>query len=117
MSRRYRIFFSEAAKKELRKLGASAAKEILPQIDKKLTADPVAYGKALSGALAGYYRLRVGGYRIVYTIVDNRVCVVILAIGKRNEAMWTTSIRGLREPCWKRGSLRCYAGSRAKIKT
>lgn len=39
----------------------------------------------LSGALAGYYRLRVGGYRVVYTIVQNRVCVVVLAAGKRNE--------------------------------
>jgi mRNA interferase RelE/StbE len=85
MSPRYRIFFSEAAQKELRKLGASAAREILPQIDKKLTADPVGYGKALSGALSGYYRLRVGGYRVVYTIVGQRVCVVVLAVGKRNE--------------------------------
>lgn len=85
MSRPYRIFFSEAAQKELRKLGPSAAKEILPQIDKKLTRDPVAYGKALSGALAGYYRLRVGSYRIVYTVVDDRVCVVVLAVGKRQE--------------------------------
>ena len=46
MSERYRIFFSEAAQKELRKLGASAAREILPQIQKKLTTDPAAYGKA-----------------------------------------------------------------------
>lgn len=43
------------------------------------------YGKPLSGALAGYYRMRVGGYRVVYTIVKNRVCVVVLAAGKRNE--------------------------------
>jgi hypothetical protein len=26
-----------------------------------------------------------GGYRVVYTIIRNRVCVVILAAGKRNE--------------------------------
>ena len=85
MSRSYRVFFAEAAQKELRKLGASAASEILPQIDKKLTSDPETYGKPLSGALSGYYRLRVGIYRVVYTIVKNRVCVVVLAAGKRNE--------------------------------
>lgn len=85
MSRTYRVFFAEAAQKELRKLGASAAKEILPPIEKKLTRDPEAYGKALSGALTGYYRLRVGGYRVVYRIIDDRVCVVVLAAGKRNE--------------------------------
>lgn len=85
MSRTYRVFFAEAAQKELRKLGASAATEILQQIDKKLTQDPEAYGKPLSSALAGYYRMRVGGYRVVYTVIRNRVCVVILAVGKRNE--------------------------------
>jgi hypothetical protein len=49
------------------------------------TRDPETYGKPLRGALAGYYRLRVGGYRVVYTVINDRVCVVVLAAGKRSE--------------------------------
>lgn len=85
MSSRYKIFFARAAQKELRKLGPSAAREILLQIEKKLTEDPEHYGDRLSAALAGYYKLRVGGYRVVYSILGERVCVVVLAAGKRNE--------------------------------
>jgi mRNA interferase RelE/StbE len=85
MSSRYRIFFARAALKELRKLGPSVAKEILLQIEKKLTEDPEHYGDRLAAALAGYYKLRVGGYRVVYSILGERVCVVVLAAGKRNE--------------------------------
>jgi mRNA interferase RelE/StbE len=99
MSRPYRIFLAEAAQKELRKLGASVAKQLLLQIDKKLTHEPAVYGKPLSGAFAGYYRFRVGGYRVVYSIIEDRVCVVVLAAGKRNQGNIDTSMTGLREKC------------------
>jgi mRNA interferase RelE/StbE len=82
---RYRIYVAEAARKELRKLGSSAAREILSQIEKKLPQDPHAYGHVLSGELAGYYRLRVTGYRVVYRIIDEKVWVFVLAAGKRDE--------------------------------
>jgi mRNA interferase RelE/StbE len=81
----YRIYVAEAAQKELRKLGPSAAREILSQIGKKLPADPHVYGHPLSGELAGYYRLRVTGYRVVYRVIDEKVWVLILAAGKRDE--------------------------------
>jgi mRNA interferase RelE/StbE len=85
MGSRFQVFFARAAQKELRKLGPSAAAEILLQIEKKLTQDPEGYGERLSGALAGYYKLRVSGYRVVYSVQGERVWVVVLAAGKRNE--------------------------------
>jgi mRNA interferase RelE/StbE len=80
----YTIYVAEEARKELRKLGP-AAKEILAQIEKKLPEDPPAYGHPLTGGLAGYYRLRVTGYRVVYRIIDEKVWVLVLAAGKRDE--------------------------------
>jgi mRNA interferase RelE/StbE len=82
---RYTIYVAEGARKELRKLGPAAAKEILAQIEKKLPDDPHSYGHPLTGELAGYYRLRVTGYRIVYRVIDERVWVFVLAAGKRDE--------------------------------
>jgi mRNA interferase RelE/StbE len=82
---RYTIYVAEEARKELRKLGPAAAKEILAQIDTKLPEDPHAYGHPLTGGLTGYYRLRVTGYRVVYRIIDEKVWVCVLAAGKRDE--------------------------------
>jgi mRNA interferase RelE/StbE len=82
---RYRIYVAEAAQKELKKLGPAAAKEILTQIEKKLGDDPQAYGRPLAGELGGYFRLRVTGYRVVYKVVEDKVWVVVLAAGKRDE--------------------------------
>ncbi|HEU4882047.1 MAG TPA: type II toxin-antitoxin system RelE/ParE family toxin [Longimicrobium sp.] len=82
---RYRIFVAEAAQKELKKLGPAAAKEIVTQIEKKLGDDPQAFGRPLTGELAGYFRLRVTGYRVVYKVIDDKVWVIVLAAGKRDE--------------------------------
>lgn len=82
---RYRIYIAEEAQKELKKLGPAAAKEIVLHIAKKLGDEPQAFGKPLTGDLAGHYRLRVSGYRIVYTIIESHVWVVVLAAGKREE--------------------------------
>lgn len=41
--------------------------------------------KSLKGNLAGYYRYRVGDYRIVYHIDDQKQHVVVLTIAHRRE--------------------------------
>jgi len=40
--------------------------------------------KALAGPLVGHYRLRVGDYRIVYTIEDDRLLVIVVRVGPRH---------------------------------
>ncbi len=42
--------------------------------------------KALKGIYAGYYRYRIGDYRIIYSIDDNLVQVSVVAIAHRGEA-------------------------------
>lgn len=41
--------------------------------------------KALKGDLAGYYRYRVGDYRVVYSINDERQLVIVAIIAHRSE--------------------------------
>jgi mRNA interferase RelE/StbE len=82
---RYRVYIADAARKELRKLGKSTATEILSHVEKKLTSEPHAFGRPLTGDLIGYYRLRVAGCRVVYRIIDEEVWVCVLAVGKREE--------------------------------
>ena len=41
--------------------------------------------KALKGDLAGYYRYRVGDYRVVYSINDEQQLVIVAIIAHRSE--------------------------------
>jgi mRNA interferase RelE/StbE len=47
--------------------------------------DPRRFGHALTGDLKGLWRYRVGDYRIVASIEDNRLVVLIVTIGHRRE--------------------------------
>jgi len=54
-------------------------------IEKKLTVDPIAFGKPLRYSLKGYRRLRVGDYRVIYKIIEDRVLVLIIDIDHRKD--------------------------------
>jgi mRNA interferase RelE/StbE len=52
-------------------------------IETRLTVDPINLGKALRHSLKGCYRLRVGDYRVLYTIAESRTAVIIVSIKHR----------------------------------
>lgn len=93
--RRFEVRFADEAGKELRELGPSAATELLRVIAKKLTSDPERYGASLSRELAGYYRLAVRRWRVVYHVDGCAVLVLVLAVGKRAEGDREDIYRGL----------------------
>jgi mRNA interferase RelE/StbE len=47
--------------------------------------DPRQLGEALEGTKAGYWRYRVGDYRIICKIEDHRLVVIVVTIGHRRE--------------------------------
>jgi len=76
------------AKKDLEKLDKSVAGRITEFLRKRVAAleDPRAIGEALRGARLGeFWKYRVGDYRIICSIEDNRLCVLVVAIGNRRE--------------------------------
>ncbi len=46
---------------------------------------PVSTAKALSANLSGQWRYRVGDYRILAEIQEDRVMILVLAVGHRRE--------------------------------
>ncbi len=44
-----------------------------------------AHGKALTGNLAGLWRYRVGNYRLIADIQDDRLVILMLEAGHRGE--------------------------------
>jgi mRNA interferase RelE/StbE len=60
-------------------------KVILKTIHKKLTIAPQEYSKPLSGELKGYWRLRVGDYRVIYKIKEDAVEILVIKVGIRRD--------------------------------
>lgn len=80
----YKIFYDLGSKnKDYKKIPPVIREVIRKAIEKKLTIDPVNFGKPLRYCLKGYRRLRVGDYRVIYKIDDDRVIVVIVDIDHR----------------------------------
>lgn len=47
--------------------------------------DPRAFGKALKGNMKGMWRYRIGDYRVICEIKDDKLVVLALLLGHRRE--------------------------------
>ncbi len=67
--------FDARALKELRKLDKQAQRDIIDYLDERVAGDgnPRDFGKGLKADLAGLWRYRVGGYRILCQIRDGEL--------------------------------------------
>ena len=56
------------------------------QVNTSLSQDPRPDGcKKLKGKNSTYFRVRVGNYRIIYTVDDGVLLIVVVAVGHRKE--------------------------------
>ena len=83
----WRIEFLPAAEKELAKLGRSEAKRIIETLKTRIAPldDPRRLGSALSGQLGGLWRWRIGDYRVVARIEDERITILVVRVAHRRE--------------------------------
>ena len=82
---RYKIIFKASAKKELRKLPKIEYITIKSSIDDlAVNPRPIGVRKMVGGN--NQWRLRVGVYRVVYTIIDNQLIIEIIRIAQRKDA-------------------------------
>ena len=83
----WRVEFDRAAARELRRLGAEAERRVLRFLRERIAGseDPRRLGHALTGDRDGLWRYRVGDYRIVASIEDDRFVVLVVTVGHRRE--------------------------------
>ena len=83
----YSVLLSDKAQKALQKLDRYQAKIIVSWIKKNLDGcdNPRLYGKALDSDFKGYWRYRVGDYRLIANIQDNLLVIEIVRVGHRRE--------------------------------
>lgn len=80
------IDYTDSARKQLLKLDRPTARRIVDFMDTRVAADdPRSTGKALSGPLGGFWRYRVGDYRVICDIQDGALRVLVVEIGNRRE--------------------------------
>ena len=82
------VEFDDAAAKELRRLDRQAQELILQYFRDQIATseDPRRFGKPLSGELAGLWRYRVRNYRMICTVEDDKLVVLVLRVGHRKDA-------------------------------
>lgn len=74
-----------AGEADLQKLDSAIVRRVPDKIRWLAENCEVANHEALKGRLAGYYRLRAGNYRVVYSYDPDRRRIVVFAVGHRRE--------------------------------
>jgi len=78
----YRIEITRDALRALVKLDKPVRRRLQAAID-KLADDPHPSGAIALQGVYGAYRVRVGDYRVIYTVDDGRLVVVVVDLGHR----------------------------------
>lgn len=81
----YKIRLDRKVKKDLKSVSAKDIKRIKSAIQ-DLSTNPRPDGcTKLKGDKRDYYRIRVGNYRVVYSINDDILLIVVVRVGHRRE--------------------------------
>lgn len=83
----FKVEYTPKAVKQLAKLDKSTRKLIYAWIDKNLQncSDPRAHGKGLTANRSGQWQYRIGDYRIIADIQEDKIIILILEIGHRKD--------------------------------
>lgn len=84
---RYSVETTPRFDKEFKKLDSYTKRMIKAWIDKNLVdcGDPRQHGKGLTANRSGQWRYRIGDYRMICVIEDDRLIITALNIGHRKE--------------------------------
>jgi mRNA interferase RelE/StbE len=83
----WRIEITRTAERQITKLDRTAQRSIRRFLRDRLTPadDPRQWGKALQGEKRGLWRYRVGDYRLICDIQDEKITVIVLEVGHRKD--------------------------------
>jgi len=84
MSKIYKVLFEKKYAKDLKHIHPSYHKAIM-EITFSLGENPRPDGYIKLIGLNNLFRIRIGPYRIIYTVEDDRLIVLVLEIGDRKD--------------------------------
>lgn len=81
---RYTVFLKPAAERALKKMAPPTLRRIAKAID-NLGTEPRPSGVTALQGEAGLLRIRVGDYRVIYSVRDEVLTVLVVTIGHRRD--------------------------------
>ena len=84
----WKVEFDPSAERELDKIDKQSARRILAFLYNRIANgdNPRSIGKALKGSeLGNFWRYRVGDWRIIVSIDDNSLRILVMRIGNRKD--------------------------------
>ncbi|OPX34904.1 MAG: addiction module toxin RelE [Desulfobacteraceae bacterium 4484_190.1] len=83
----WQINITKTAKKQIEKIDSSVKKKILNYLKTRIATDedPRRFGAPLCRDMAGLWKYRIGNYRIICEIQDQKVTVLVLRLGHRSK--------------------------------
>ena len=86
-SKPWRVEISRTAEKQIQKLNRTAQESVVRFLRERVQAadNPRQFGKPLHGDKGGLWRYRVGDYRLICDIQDERITVLVLRVGHRKD--------------------------------
>lgn len=81
------VEISDIAERQIKKLDFPIQKRILDWLSERIEGckNPRHFGEPLKGEYSGFWRYRIGDYRIVCDIQDDILVVLVLTIGHRRQ--------------------------------
>ncbi len=81
----WQIKFGNEAEKQMRTIDRSASLKIQKYLKERVALNPTSFGKALSINLKGFWRYRIGDYRVVCDLRENELVVLVVKVGHRSK--------------------------------
>ncbi len=83
----YAVEYTPQAVQELKKLDRHIKALIVSWIEKNLVGceNPDIRGKGLSANKSGQWRYRIGDYRLISEIMDDKIVILIISVGHRRD--------------------------------
>ena len=81
----YKIKLAKKAEKSLEKLDSQTRERIADFLYTKVRINPLQHREPLHGNKKGFYKYRVGDYRIICTIKNSELLILVIEIGHRRE--------------------------------
>lgn len=81
----WQIVFTKKAQKQIKALDKATQLRFKKTIKEKLMTNPNAYLEALLGEFGGYYKFRIGDYRLICSKEDQKLTIIIIELGHRRE--------------------------------
>ncbi|WP_198022309.1 type II toxin-antitoxin system RelE family toxin [Candidatus Odyssella acanthamoebae] len=86
MSKNWTLIFSPKVEREFKKLDRPIQGRLFSFFDKLVQEpDPKVHGKPLKGQLSSFWSYRIGDYRVICRLEEDKMTIVALKVGHRKD--------------------------------